>query len=129
MAHKTEEGANDQVLLSRDALAAAESTPPGRPWNNFFDGERDPPLAYITFPLLLRKIADIKGVNWASLANIGQTYGAASAILSAIALIVIAFPSAFSSDSQRPSVSGLCGIAAYSFLRQYGNRPICMGRS
>ena len=38
-------------------------------------------------PLLLRQIAKIKGIDWAQLSNIGQTYGAASAILSAIALM------------------------------------------
>src|SRR5215469_12947531 len=38
-------------------------------------------------PLLLRQIARIHGVNWTMLGNVGQTYGAASALLSAIALI------------------------------------------
>lgn len=41
-------------------------------------------------PFFLREIGRIKGINWTDLANIGQTYGAASAILSAIALIGIA---------------------------------------
>jgi hypothetical protein len=37
-------------------------------------------------PLLLRQIAKLGGVDWAKLSNIGQTYGAASAILSALAV-------------------------------------------
>jgi hypothetical protein len=40
-------------------------------------------------PLLLQQLAQTKGIDWAGLSNIGQTYGAASAILSAIALIGI----------------------------------------
>ena len=40
-------------------------------------------------PLLLRQLAQIKGIDWTELSNIGQTYGAASAILSAVALIGI----------------------------------------
>jgi Family of unknown function (DUF6082) len=38
-------------------------------------------------PLFLRQLSHIKGIDWATLSNVGQTYGAASAILSAIALI------------------------------------------
>ncbi|MGA2825135.1 MAG: DUF6082 family protein [Streptosporangiaceae bacterium] len=41
-------------------------------------------------PLFLQQIEKIKGISWSNLANVGQTYGAASAILSAIALIGIA---------------------------------------
>jgi hypothetical protein len=41
-------------------------------------------------PLLLRQLAGIRGVDWAGLSDVGQTYGAASAILSAVALIGIA---------------------------------------
>jgi hypothetical protein len=41
-------------------------------------------------PLLLRQLAQIKGIDWTKLSNIGQTYGTASAILSAVALIGIA---------------------------------------
>ena len=37
-------------------------------------------------PLLLRQIGTLKGANWGLLSEIGQTYGAASAILSAVAL-------------------------------------------
>jgi Family of unknown function (DUF6082) len=40
-------------------------------------------------PLLLRQLAQIKGIDWTELSNIGQTYGAVSAILSAVALIGI----------------------------------------
>lgn len=38
-------------------------------------------------PLLFRQLERIKGINWTELSNIGQTYGAASAVLSAIALL------------------------------------------
>ena len=38
-------------------------------------------------PLIFRQFGHIKGINWAELSNVGQTYGAASAILSAIALL------------------------------------------
>jgi hypothetical protein len=38
-------------------------------------------------PLLFRQLGSIKGVDWTKLSNVGQTYGAASAILSAIALL------------------------------------------
>lgn len=40
-------------------------------------------------PLLLRTLTHIKGIDWNELSNIGQTYGAASAILSGIALLGI----------------------------------------
>jgi hypothetical protein len=40
-------------------------------------------------PLLLRQLARIRGIDWTGLSNVGQTYGAASAILSAVALIGI----------------------------------------
>jgi uncharacterized membrane protein (Fun14 family) len=40
-------------------------------------------------PVLLRQLGRISGIDWARLSNIGQTYGAASAVLSAIALIGI----------------------------------------
>ena len=38
-------------------------------------------------PLWLRSLSNIPGLNWGQLSNIGQTYGAVSAILSALALI------------------------------------------
>jgi Family of unknown function (DUF6082) len=41
-------------------------------------------------PLLLREIGRTKGVNWTIIANVGQAYGGASAILAGIALIGIA---------------------------------------
>src|SRR5438045_9631717 len=48
-------------------------------------------LSAILFsPLFLRRVAEVRGVNWNLLGNIGQTYGAASAILSAVALLGIA---------------------------------------
>lgn len=37
-------------------------------------------------PLALRQVARIHGINWARLSNIGQTYGAVSALLTALAL-------------------------------------------
>jgi hypothetical protein len=37
-------------------------------------------------PLLLRQMGALGGADWAKLSNIGQTYGAASAILSALAV-------------------------------------------
>ena len=37
-------------------------------------------------PLLLRQMGGLGGVDWARLSNIGQTYGAASAVLSALAV-------------------------------------------
>ncbi len=40
-------------------------------------------------PLLLRELGRIRGIDWTRLSNVGQTYGAASAILSAVALIGI----------------------------------------
>src|SRR5262249_35576449 len=38
-------------------------------------------------PFLLRQLGQIKGIDWTKLSNIGQTYGAAAAILSTIALV------------------------------------------
>jgi hypothetical protein len=38
-------------------------------------------------PLILRQFGHIKGIDWAELSNVGQTYGAASAVLSAVALL------------------------------------------
>lgn len=44
-------------------------------------------LLILISPLLLRILSYRRGVNWSQLSNIGQTYGAASAILSGVALI------------------------------------------
>jgi hypothetical protein len=41
-------------------------------------------------PLLIRQLGTLRGVDWVRLSNIGQTYGAASAILSALALGAVA---------------------------------------
>lgn len=41
-------------------------------------------------PLALRHLGSIRGLNWARLSNIGQTYGAASALLTGLALIGVA---------------------------------------
>jgi hypothetical protein len=38
-------------------------------------------------PLALRQLASLRGVNWSQLSNIGQTYSAASALLTGLALI------------------------------------------
>ena len=40
-------------------------------------------------PLALRQLGHVKGIDWPKLSDIGQTYGAVSAILSAVALIGI----------------------------------------
>ena len=40
-------------------------------------------------PLALEKIAGLKKVNWVQLSNIGQTYGAVSALISGVALAVV----------------------------------------
>jgi hypothetical protein len=44
-------------------------------------------LLVLISPLLLRILAGARGIDWPQLSNIGQTYGAASAILSGVALI------------------------------------------
>ena len=41
-------------------------------------------------PLALRQLGSVRGVNWAQLSNIGQTYGAASALLTGLALVGVA---------------------------------------
>lgn len=41
-------------------------------------------------PLALRQIASLSGINWTRLSNVGQTYGAISAVLAALALIGVA---------------------------------------
>lgn len=41
-------------------------------------------------PLGLEKFTSIKGVDWAQLSNIGQTYGAVSALIAGIALAAVA---------------------------------------
>lgn len=52
-------------------------------------------------PLLLQQLSKVKGVDWARLSDIGQTYGAASAILSAIALIGVTFSLAIQAQQAR----------------------------
>ncbi len=45
-------------------------------------------LALVVFsPLALRQLASLRGVHWSQLSSIGQTYGAASALLTGLALI------------------------------------------
>jgi hypothetical protein len=46
--------------------------------------------AVLLSPLLLRQVAERSTADWASLSNVGETYGAASALLSALALTGIA---------------------------------------
>jgi hypothetical protein len=46
-------------------------------------------------PLALRQLGSIPGSNWARLSNIGQTYGAASAVLTGLALIGVVVSVAF----------------------------------
>jgi hypothetical protein len=41
-------------------------------------------------PLALRQLGTLRGTNWLLLSNIGQTYGAASALLTGLALIGVA---------------------------------------
>jgi hypothetical protein len=41
-------------------------------------------------PLALRQLSLLRDINWAQLSNIGQTYGAASALLTGLALIGVA---------------------------------------
>src|SRR6202035_5609260 len=41
-------------------------------------------------PLALRQLSSIRGLNWTQLSNIGQTYGAASALLTGLALLGVA---------------------------------------
>jgi len=41
-------------------------------------------------PLALKQLGSLRGVNWAQLSNIGQTYGAASALLTGLALVGVA---------------------------------------
>jgi hypothetical protein len=43
----------------------------------------------ILSPWLLKSLIRVRAINWASLSNVGQTYGAASAIISAVALLGI----------------------------------------
>src|ERR1700749_4409180 len=43
-------------------------------------------LLVIISPLALRAIASSSNVNWTELSNVGQTYGAVSALLAALAL-------------------------------------------
>lgn len=44
----------------------------------------------VVSPLGLRQLASLHGVHWSQLSNIGQTYGAASALLTGLALIGVA---------------------------------------
>lgn len=44
----------------------------------------------IVSPLALRQLGSLRGVDWSRLSNIGQTYGAASALLTGLALIGVA---------------------------------------
>jgi Family of unknown function (DUF6082) len=44
----------------------------------------------ILSPLVLREISIFPNLNWAELSNVGQTYGAVSALLSALALVGVA---------------------------------------
>ena len=44
-------------------------------------------LLILVSPLFLRTLARAHGINWSQLSDIGQTYGAASAILSGVALV------------------------------------------
>lgn len=44
----------------------------------------------ILSPLAFRRIANVPGINWSLLSNVGQTYGAVSAILAALGLTGVA---------------------------------------
>jgi Family of unknown function (DUF6082) len=47
-------------------------------------------ILVVLSPLALRAIASIPGISWSKLSNIGQTYGAVSALLAALALVGVA---------------------------------------
>jgi hypothetical protein len=47
-------------------------------------------LLVVASPLVLRQLGSLKGENWTQLSDIGQTYGAASALLTGLALIGVA---------------------------------------
>jgi hypothetical protein len=56
-------------------------------------------------PLALRQLGSLRGVSWTELSNIGQTYGAASALLTALALIGVVISMIFQIRAIKVSLS------------------------
>lgn len=90
-------------------------------------------------PLALRQIGSIRGVNWVQLSNIGQTYGAASALLTGLALIGVAGSMVFQVraievsrwDSSREKHVHLMEMALKDpvYMRAWGLDPEALGGS
>jgi hypothetical protein len=80
-------------------VAHRETHPPAKRWRAFDALRRAVPASALIAvaviivalvalsPLALKELSFIHGVNWPQLSNIGQTYGAASALLTGLALI------------------------------------------
>lgn len=93
----------------------------------------------IVSPLALRQLGSIHGLNWVQLSNIGQTYGAASALLTGLALIGVAGSMVFQvraievnrQESMRGQHAHLIEIALADpvYMRAWGFDPKVYGGS
>lgn len=60
-------------------------------------------LVLLASPFALGQVADMTGVDWASLANVGDAYGSAVALLTAVSLLMLAVSVAFQARTARIS--------------------------
>jgi Family of unknown function (DUF6082) len=84
-------------------------------------------LALVIFsPIALEQLEHISGINWATLSNIGQTYGAISALVSALALGGVAVSLIFQARDLRYSSEVAARTFHYDLLKLQMGDPFYM---
>jgi Family of unknown function (DUF6082) len=88
-------------------------------------------------PLALKQLTSIRAVNWGQLSNIGQTYGAASALLTGLALVGVAGSMIFQiraidisrAQTVRQQHAHLIEMALMDpvYMRAWGHDPMAYG--
>ena len=84
-------------------------------------------LLVLVSPLLLSQLGNEQGVNWSKLSEIGQTYGAASAILSGFALLGVSFSLLIQRRQTRAESIGIVRERHMELTRMILNDPDIYG--
>ena len=84
-------------------------------------------LALVIFsPVALQRIARIHGINWKYLSNVGQTYGAVSAFLTAVALGGVVISLLYQARSVRIAQEQAARTFHYDLLKMEMGDPFYM---
>ncbi|MEV4801399.1 DUF6082 family protein [Nonomuraea sp. NPDC049421] len=74
-------------------------------------------LLLLMTPFALAGLATVNGVDWASLADVGEAYGSAVALLTAVSLLVLAISAAFQVRAARISSETTTRVLHYDIMR------------